>query len=82
MQADALSGHRVVELQAPGMQKHAFESGLGRWLLKLTIPLKITVFVVARNRMALRGQMHPDLVRAPGLDGHFEQGGPLQASSL
>ena len=51
------------------MQEHAFEP----LFLQASVQVEVAIFVVARNRVPLAGQVHADLVRAPGLDGHLQQ---------
>ena len=66
----------MVELQAPGMQKHAFEGhrliGAGEQL----VAIKVTIFVVTGNRHTFGRQVNPNLVRATRFDGHFQQAKP------
>jgi hypothetical protein len=47
--------------------------------LQALVELEVAVFVVPGNRMALRGQVHPDLVGAAGLDGDLQQVKPAAA---
>src|SRR5438045_3486129 len=44
-------------------------------LAHLPIELTLTVLIVAGDRMAERGRMHPCLVGATGIKPHFHQGG-------
>ena len=57
------------------MKEHAFQS----LLVEGFVPFKVTVLVIARNGVALRGQMHANLVRSSGFDGDFQQGAAFQA---
>ena len=52
------------------MQKHALQTLLGQALVQV----EVAVFVIAHNGMALAGQVDANLVRAPGFDGHLQQG--------
>ena len=45
---------------------------------KRLVALEVAVLVVARDRVALRGQVHADLVGAAGLDGHRQQREPAR----
>jgi hypothetical protein len=65
----------VLEGDPVSVQEHALE-GAARvvCLLKLLVQGKIAVFLVTCNREAARGQVHADLVRAPGLELGFQQG--------
>src|SRR5690554_6806224 len=61
---------RVRNLQARSMEKHALET-LAREVLAHGIH---TVLVVAHNREAARGQVHPYLMRATGTKFRFHKG--------
>jgi hypothetical protein len=51
LQADRTVALRMLELELPRMQKHALETHL----LQQLVVLKVTIFVVTRNRVALAG---------------------------
>ena len=66
----------MVQAQSPGVQKHP-PTTLAR---QFTIEFEFAVFVVAQNRVTGAGQVHPDLVRAAGLDGDLQQRGALRTA--
>src|SRR3954452_12899471 len=59
----------MAELQACCVQEHALESLLSQTFVSFQIP----VLVIARNRKADMRQMHPDLMRTPGLQFGIQQ---------
>jgi hypothetical protein len=72
-QFDTVAAGRVIELQAPSMQKHPFEGGRFPGPQQGFIQFEIAILVVTHNGVAFAGEVNTDLMGTPGLDSDFKQ---------
>ena len=75
-QFNSLATKRMVELQAPRVQKHSFQAGHQVAACQGLVQFKVAVLVITQNRMAFGRQMNTDLMRASGLERDLEQAEP------